>query len=69
MFNIRRAGFIFLVLIIGIMLGSLGTKTAMLIVTPLFIFWFMLLDEKSYRRHEYRQQSYQREEQSYHHSR
>ena len=51
MIHIRRAGLIFFILILGIFIGSLGAKTALLIVTPLFVFWFMLLDEKSYRRH------------------
>ncbi|MGK0551798.1 hypothetical protein ACSFB8_06875 [Enterococcus faecalis] len=47
---IRRAGFLFFVLIIGIFLGTLGLRAAFLIVTPLFILWFMSWDEKRYAR-------------------
>lgn len=45
---IRRGGLLFLVLIIGIFLGTLGLRSALLIVSPLFIIWFMLWDEKRY---------------------
>lgn len=46
--SLRRGAFLFFVLIIGILLGNLGLQAALLIVTPLFIFWFMLWDEKRY---------------------
>lgn len=46
--SLRRGAFLFFVLIIGILLGTLGLQAALLIVTPLFIFWFMLWDEKRY---------------------
>lgn len=46
---IRRAGFLFFVLVIGIFLGTLGLRAAFLIVTPLFILWFMSWDEKRYK--------------------
>ena len=45
---IRRGGLLFVVLVIGIFLGTLGLRSALLIVSPLFIIWFMLWDEKSY---------------------
>ncbi|MCA5012788.1 MULTISPECIES: hypothetical protein [unclassified Enterococcus] len=45
---IRRGGLLFVVLIIGIFLGTLGLRSALLIVSPLFIIWFMLWDEKRY---------------------
>jgi hypothetical protein len=45
---IRRGGLLFFVLIIGIFLGTLGLRAALLIVSPLFIIWFMLWDEKRY---------------------
>ncbi|EOZ5822285.1 hypothetical protein ACQUI8_000341 [Enterococcus faecalis] len=47
---IRRVGFLFFVLVIGIFLGTLGLRLAFMIVTPLFILWFMLWDEKRYTR-------------------
>lgn len=65
MVNIRRAGLLFFVLIIGILLGSLGTTTALFIVTPLFIFWLMLFDEKRYLRNLYREQHYEEQESHY----
>lgn len=58
MVNIRRAGLLFFVLVIGIFLGSLGTATALFIVAPLFIFWLLLFDEKRYRRHLNQYQQY-----------
>ncbi|MBP1044143.1 hypothetical protein I6N95_24335 [Vagococcus sp. BWB3-3] len=58
MVGIRRIGLVFVILVIGICLGSLGVKTALLIVTPLFFLWFMVWDERSYRRHT-RKQHYQ----------
>ncbi|ALS00679.1 hypothetical protein ATZ33_04620 [Enterococcus silesiacus] len=45
---VRRGGLLFVVLIIGIFLGTLGLRSALLIVSPLFIIWFMLWDEKRY---------------------
>lgn len=56
---IRRGGFLFFVLFIGILLGTLGVQSALLIVGPLFIVWFMLWDEKRYtqsRRRQVKQQ-------------
>ncbi|MHC0379581.1 hypothetical protein ACYI94_01805 [Enterococcus faecalis] len=47
---IRRVGFLFFVLVIGIFLGTLGLRLAFMIVTPLFILWFMSWDEKRYTR-------------------
>ncbi|MBP2100309.1 hypothetical protein [Enterococcus rivorum] len=46
--SIRRGGLLFFVLFIGILLGTLGIQSALLIVSPLFIIWFMLWDEKQY---------------------
>ncbi|MGX7243390.1 hypothetical protein ACWOC1_00925 [Enterococcus quebecensis] len=45
---VRRGGLLFFVLVIGIFLGTLGLRSALLIVSPLFIIWFMLWDEKRY---------------------
>ncbi|MGC6767702.1 hypothetical protein ACYSNR_12965 [Enterococcus sp. LJL128] len=53
---LRRGGFIFFVLLIGIFLGTLGLQSALLIVSPLFIIWFMLWDEKRYVQHRRREE-------------
>ena len=45
---VRRGGLLFLVLLIGIFLGTLGLQSALLIVSPLFILWFMAWDERRY---------------------
>ena len=54
---IRRVGFLFFVLVIGIFLGTLGLRLAFMIVTPLFILWFMSWDEKRYTRARKQQQA------------
>ena len=54
---IRRVGFLFFVLVIGIFLGTLGLRLAFMIVTPLFILWFMSWDEKCYTRTRKQQQA------------
>ena len=54
---IRRVGFLFFVLVIGIFLGTLGLRLAFMIVTPLFILWFMSWDEKRYTRKRKQQQA------------
>ena len=45
----RRFGFILVVLVVGILLGNIGIRSALLILTPLAILWFLLWDEKKYR--------------------
>lgn len=50
MFAIRRYALILVVLIIGVLLGTLGMDVALIILTPLVLMWLMLWDEKSYRR-------------------
>ncbi len=54
---IRRVGFLFFVLVIGIFLGTLGLRLAFMIVTPLFILRFMSWDEKRYTRTRKQQQA------------
>ncbi|KAF1296958.1 hypothetical protein BAU15_15195 [Enterococcus sp. JM4C] len=61
----RRFGFILMVLVIGILLGNIGIRSAILILTPLAILWFTLWDEKKYRQTErekfyYEEQQYDR---------
>ena len=48
MLAIRRMGFIFTLLVIGILLGTLGIKTALIIISLPFLLWYMVWDEKSY---------------------
>ena len=50
MFAIRRYALILVVLVVGIILGTLGLEVALIILTPLVLMWLMLWDEKSYRR-------------------
>lgn len=50
MFAIRRYALILVVLVIGVLLGTLGIDVALIILTPLVLMWLMLWDEKSYRR-------------------
>ncbi|MGM0124209.1 hypothetical protein IGI37_001583 [Enterococcus sp. AZ194] len=62
----RRFGFILFVLVVGILLGNIGIRSALLILTPLSILWFMLWDEKKYRqsereKHYYEEQYYDSE--------
>ena len=54
---IRRVGFLFFVLVIGIFLGTLGLRLAFMIVTALFILWLMSWDEKRYTRTRKQQQA------------
>lgn len=55
---IRRIGAILVVLLIGIFLGFLGWKNALLVVAPLILLWLMSWDEKRYRNFE-KEQYYQ----------
>ncbi|MDR0921151.1 MAG: hypothetical protein LBM95_02085 [Lactobacillales bacterium] len=58
MHSVRRFGFILFILILGIILGSVGVKWAILSLIPLFILWLLAWDEKRFRRH-VREQRYQ----------
>lgn len=59
---IHRFGLILIVLVIGVLIGCLGWVNAMLILTPLFLMWFMNWDERKYRRflHQQRKHHYDR---------
>ncbi|MGX7351489.1 hypothetical protein RU97_GL000907 [Enterococcus canis] len=46
--SIRRAGALFVVLFIGIFLGTLGWQTALLLIAPLLLIWMFLWDERRY---------------------
>lgn len=60
MTSIRRLFFLFFVLLIGIFLGNLGLKTALLIVVPIFLILIMMWDEASYRCTNHRKQQQNR---------
>lgn len=45
---IRRFALLLFVLIIGMLLGTIGWKISLLVLTPLLFIWLMLWDEKSY---------------------
>ncbi|MGY3750474.1 hypothetical protein [Vagococcus acidifermentans] len=51
---IRRYALLLVVLLVGVVLGMLGWKIALLTIAPLVLIWFMLWDEKSYRRTQYK---------------
>ncbi|MGX6992738.1 hypothetical protein [Vagococcus penaei] len=48
MLMIRRSALLLVVLIIGMLLGTLGWKISLLVLTPLLFIWLMVWDEKSY---------------------
>lgn len=62
---IRRIGLLLVVLFIGIVIGSFGWESALLIIAPLFFLWFMVWDERSYSRNTRKQQQNQQHEYAY----
>ncbi|WP_071131590.1 hypothetical protein [Enterococcus timonensis] len=48
--GIRRAGLLFIILMIGIFVGRLDYTAILLITSPLALLWFMNWDEKRYRK-------------------
>ncbi|WP_288394693.1 hypothetical protein [uncultured Vagococcus sp.] len=50
---IRRYALLLIVLVLGIILGTLGWQAALIVLTPLTMIWLMLWDEKSYKRKQY----------------
>lgn len=50
---IRRYALLLIVLMLGIILGTLGWQAALIVLTPLTMIWLMLWDEKSYKRKQY----------------
>lgn len=48
MTGIRRLFFLFIVLLLGIFLGTLGLKTALLIIVPIFLILLMSWDDSNY---------------------
>ncbi|HLQ41039.1 MAG TPA: hypothetical protein VK118_08780 [Tetragenococcus sp.] len=54
--EIRRFGFMIVVLIIGIMIGHFGLTISSLIICPLLTLWLLSWDEKKYKQTEYKRQ-------------
>ncbi|MBO0477668.1 hypothetical protein DOK76_11335 [Vagococcus sp. DIV0080] len=52
---IRRYALLLIVLVLGIILGTLGWQAALIVLTPLVMIWLMLWDEKSYKVKQYKQ--------------
>ncbi len=51
---IRRYGLLLIVLVLGIILGTFGWQSALVVLTPLFMIWLMIWDEKSYNKKQYK---------------
>ncbi|MEG0284569.1 MULTISPECIES: hypothetical protein [Vagococcus] len=51
---IRRYALLLIVLVLGIILGTLGWQAALIVLTPLTMIWLMLWDEKSYKHKQYK---------------
>ena len=48
---VRRFGLIIAVLLLGLLIGKLGSLATIVIFSGLFLVWFMLLDERKYAQH------------------
>ena len=48
---IRRFGLIIAVLLLGLLIGKLGSLATIVIFSGLFLVWFMLWDERKYAQH------------------
>lgn len=46
---VRRFGLLLVILLLGMLLGNLGLRNAVMVFAPLFIIWFISWDEKKYR--------------------
>lgn len=60
---IRRYALLLIVLVLGIILGTVGWQAALIVLTPLVMIWLMVWDEKSYKYKQYEQ--YMKEKQQY----
>lgn len=58
---VRRFGLIIAVLLLGLLIGKLGSLATIVIFSGLFLVWFMLWDERKYAQH-YAEHSYDEEE-------
>lgn len=61
---VRRFGLIIAVLLLGLLIGKLGSLATVVIFSGLFLVWFMLWDERKYAQH-YAERHYDEEEQYY----
>ena len=48
---LRRFGLIIAVLLLGLLIGKLGSLATIVIFSGLFLVWFMLWDERKYAQH------------------
>lgn len=48
---VRRFGLIIAVLLLGLLIGKLGSLATVVIFSGLFLVWFMLWDERKYAQH------------------
>ena len=48
---VRRFGLIIAVLLLGLLIGKLGSLATIVIFSGLFLVWFMLWDERKYAQH------------------
>lgn len=58
---VRRFGLIIAVLLLGLLIGKLGSLATVVIFSGLFLVWFMLWDERKYAQH-YAESHYDEEE-------
>lgn len=60
---IRRYAVLLIVLVLGVVLGTLGWQAALVVLTPLVMIWLMVWDEKSYKNKQH--ERYIKEKQQY----
>ncbi|MDT2599713.1 hypothetical protein P7D85_07995 [Enterococcus hulanensis] len=58
---VRRFGLIIAVLLLGLLIGKLGSLATIVIFSGLFLVWFMLWDERKYAQH-YAERQYAEED-------
>ncbi|MBU5364774.1 hypothetical protein P7H74_01095 [Enterococcus devriesei] len=57
---VRRFGLVIAVLLLGLLIGKLGSLATIVIFAGLFLVWFMLWDERKYAQH-YAEHHYEEE--------
>ncbi|MGX7024418.1 hypothetical protein [Vagococcus hydrophili] len=66
---IRRYAVLLIVLVLGVVLGTLGWQAALVVLTPLVMIWLMLWDEKSYKTKQYKRYTEEKQQYMYRNSR
>lgn len=66
---IRRYAVLLIVLVLGVVLGTLGWQAALVVLTPLVMIWLMLWDEKSYKNKQYKRYTEEKQQYLYRNSR